>query len=342
MRQAIPVMRPLYVRRNELVNTKLEEADFWPRVFANAPAEIDEYIRPHDAQILGSSLKNLNIERIGINEKGEGEPRDMRFVFEFRSEENEWFEGNKLVKEFYWRKHLVKSPSGKPRVWEGLVSEPVRINWKKGMDATDGLLDATCDLFDAEKALLKKENKQKLTAEERMKLPEYEKLHLKTEQIEQEVENQGEGDDEEGESSPSGVSFFAWFGYRGRDVTAAESVVAAREEPKIWEKIKSGEQEEEGEGDQDEDGLEEAEIFPDGEGLTLSVSEDLWPNALKYFSKSHSLHHSSRKVKLMRVVQSYELGNELSFSDLGDIGDEEDDQEEDEEEVERPHKKART
>lgn len=299
-------MRPLYARRNELVTTKLKEADFWPRVFSNSPAEIDEYIRPSDAQIIGAALKNMTIERIGVNDKGEGEPRDLRFVFEFDEAENEWFEGSKLVKDFYWRKQLVKSPSGKPKIWEGLVSEPVRIKWKKGKDVTDGLLDAACDLFDAEKALLKKEGKEKLTAEERMKLPEFEKLVEKTAQIEQEVENEGEGDDEEGESSPAGVSFFAWFGFRGRDITEAESKEAAKEEPKIWEKIKNGEEEAEADDDdEDEDGLEEAEIFQDGEGLTLSISEDLWPNALKYFSKFLLQHTVSDSANRTSAILSF-------------------------------------
>lgn len=279
-------MRPLYARRNELVNSKLQQADFWPRVFANSPPEIDEYIRPSDAQIIGSCLKNLTIDRFEVNEKGDGEPRSMRFVFEFGTgEENTWFEDAKVVKEFYWRKQITTSPAGKPRVWEGLVSQPVRIRWKKGMDPTRGLLDAACDLADAEKTLLKNDSMDKLSAEDRTKLPQYEQLVEKTAQFEQEVENEGEGDDDEGESSPAGISFFAWFGYRGKDVSVVDSERAAKEEPEIWEKLKKGETEEEEDSDDEDDGLEDAEIFPDGEGLALSLGEDLWPNALKRYGR---------------------------------------------------------
>ena len=55
------------------------------------------------------------------------------------------------VKDFYWRKQIIRTSKGKRRTWEGLVSEPVRINWKKDMDLTKGLLGAACDLADAEK-----------------------------------------------------------------------------------------------------------------------------------------------------------------------------------------------
>ena len=289
VRLAIPIMRPLYARRNELVTKKLQQADFWPRVFANSPPEIDEYIRPSDAQIIGSCLKNLTIDRFEVNEKGEGEPRSVRFVFEFSNgEENIWFEESKIVKEFHWRKHVTTSPSGKPRIWEGLVSDPVRIRWKKDMDPTRGLLDAACDLVDAEKALLKKESKDKLSAEERTKLPQYEHLVEKTAQFDQEVQNEGEADDDEGESSPAGISFFAWFGYRGRDVTAADSERAGKEEQAAWDKINKGEgddDEDSDDDDDDDDALEDAEIFPDGEGLALALGDDLWPNALKRYGK---------------------------------------------------------
>jgi len=86
-----------------------------------------------------------------VSEQGEGEPRSVRFVFEFdNGDDNEWFEDGKIAKEFYWRKEITRSTGGKTHTWEGLVSEPVRIKWKEGMDPTKGLLDAACDLADAE------------------------------------------------------------------------------------------------------------------------------------------------------------------------------------------------
>jgi hypothetical protein len=157
------------------------------------------------------------------------------------------------------------------------------------MDPTDGLLDAACDLFDAEKTFLKKNSKDKLTLEERVKLPEFEKVVVKNAKMQEEVENDGEGDDDEGESSPAGVSFFAWFGYRGKDVSAAESKLAAKEEPEIWaaRKASNGEEEndEEEEDDDEDDGVEDAEIFVDGESLALSLAQDLWPEALRCYGK---------------------------------------------------------
>ncbi|EAS31009.3 NAP family protein [Coccidioides immitis RS] len=331
LRQAIPLMRPLYARRNALVTSKLQHVDFWPRVFANAPADIDEYIRPSDAQIISTCLKNITLDRFEVNEKGEGEPRTVRFTFEFDNGENVWFENDKLVKEFYWRKEILTTVSGKKRVREGMVSDPVRIKWKEGMDPTDGLLDAACDLAEAEKALMKKENKTKVSNEDRLKLKEYESLVQKVAKIEAEVANEGEGDDEEGESSPMGLSFFAWFGYRGGDVSAEESARAIKEDEEKWEKIIKGEElfdeeEDEEEDEDEEDTLEEAEIFPDGESLAVSLSEDLWPNALKYYVQSYE------------IVPDFDLDSDIDVEDVE--GDDEDGESEDE--LARPRKKVKT
>ena len=41
------------------------------------------------------------------------------------------------------------------------------------------------------------------------------------------------------------------------------------------------------EEEEDEDESLALEIFPDGEELAIAIAEDLWPNAIKYFSKSH-------------------------------------------------------
>ncbi|WEW56169.1 hypothetical protein PRK78_001604 [Emydomyces testavorans] len=329
LRQAVPVMRPLYARRNALVASKLQHADFWPRVLANSPDEIDEYIRPSDAQILSTCLKNITVERFEVNDKGEGEPRTVRFTFEFdNGEENVWFGNDKLVKDFYWRKEMTTTVSGKKKVWEGMVSEPVRIKWKKGMDPTDGLLDAACDLAEAERALMKEKGKAKVSNEDRLKLKEYETLVHKVAKLEAEVDNAGEGDDEEGESSPMGLSFFAWFGFRGRDVSAEESARAIKEDSERWEKIIKGEEkaynEDDDEDELEEDTLEEAEIFPDGESLAISLGEDLWPNALRYY------------------VQSYDVVPYLdSDIDTDDFDDDDDDDDQSANEPERPHKKVK-
>jgi len=268
----------------------------------------------------------MNVERFEVNEKGEGEPRSLRFTFDFQTgEENPFFENEKLVKEFYWRKLITRTSSGKRRTWEGLVSDPVRINWKKDMDVTKGLLDATCDLFDAEKK----------KGGERAKLPEYEALVNKIEKLEEEA-MAGDGDDEDDEDedavSPAGISFFNWFGYRGREVTAEQSKAANKEDEERWVKISKGEKvEEDDEDDEDEDvdelvdDLEEAEAFPDGEELAIAIAEDLWTDAMKYY------------------VQSFEVGDDLEDLDMEELNAdmmEEDDEEEDEES--HPRKKVRT
>lgn len=289
VRKSVPVFRPLFEKRNEIITSPEVADDFWIRVFSNAPSEIDEYILPTDAGVLGSCLKNLKVERFEVNEKGEGEPRSIRFTFEFRTgEENPFFENEVLVKEFSWRKQITRTAKGKRRTWEGLVSEPVRINWKKDMDLTKGLLGAACDLAEAEK---------KNAGGDRKKLSEFEKLVKRVEEIENErMKDDDEGDDEEeglGAQSPAGVSFFAFFGFRGRVVTAEESKAATKEDDERWAKITKGEKvddEEVGEDDDeyelDELDLDDIEIFPDGEELAIAIAEDLWPGALKYYGMS--------------------------------------------------------
>ncbi|KAI9933223.1 hypothetical protein ASPWEDRAFT_115360 [Aspergillus wentii DTO 134E9] len=305
LRKSIPILEPLYQKRNQIITDPEVQGDFWIRVFSNAPAEIDEYILPTDAAVLGSALKNLTVERFEVNEKGEGEPRSIRLTWEFHGgEENPFFENEKIVKDFYWRKQVTKSAKGKSRTWEGLVSEPVRINWKKDMDLTKGLLDAACDLAEAEKK----------KGGDRKKLPEYESLVKKVSEAEAEAMNDDDEDDED--PSPAGISFFALFGYRGRDVTAEQSKEATKQGEERWAKIVKGEAVDEDDDDEDDDDedddaddLEEAEIFPDGEEVAISLAEDLWPSALKYY------------------VQSFELSEELSEIDedeLEDLDDEED------------------
>ncbi|KAJ5672826.1 hypothetical protein N7507_001953 [Penicillium longicatenatum] len=333
LRASVPLLAPLFKQRDEIINHPKVKNDFWIRVFSSAPTEIDEYILPSDATVLGQTLKNLKVERFEVNEKGQGEPRSLRFTFTFSTgDENPYFENSELVKEFYWRKHITRTANGKRRTWEGLVSEPVRINWKKDMDITKGLLDATCDLFDAEKK----------KGGERAKLPEFEALVNKLSELEAEAikgqlgeeDNEDEEDDDES-SSPAGISFFNWFGYRGHDVTAEQSKEANKEDEERWAKISKGEKvEDEDEDDDDEDDefideLEEAEAFRDGEELAISIAEDLWTDAMKYY------------------VQSFEMGDDFDDLDMeeleADMMDEDHDHDHDEEcDHSHPRKKVRT
>jgi len=99
-------------------------------------------------------------------------------------------------------------------------------------------------------------------------------------------------------STPGSLSFFVWFGFRGRDVSAEESADAVRKEQERRARIKKGEKipielddddddNNLGEGDDTDD--EGYEIFPLGDELAISITEDLYPGAIKYFSKPFTL-----------------------------------------------------
>lgn len=290
VRKQIPILRPLYARRNALIASKeLQEADFWPRVFANAPQEVDEYILASDAAVIGQCLKNLTVERCDVDENGnEGDPRSVRFTFEFATgEENPYFTDAQLVKEFHYRTKVTETPKGKRHVWEGYVSTPVRIHWKKDQDLTKGLLDAACDLYEAEQ--------KKGAGVDRTSLPEFETLLNKVDEAEAENNALIGDDDEEAddENVSSGISFFNFFGYRGNSVTAEESAQAEKEELERWQKIEKGEKVEDDDDDEEDDddvvdeeeSLAMVEIFPAADDIAVALAEDVWPNALKYYGK---------------------------------------------------------
>ncbi|KKK15800.1 hypothetical protein P175DRAFT_0501745 [Aspergillus ochraceoroseus IBT 24754] len=320
LRQSILSFRPLFEKRAEIITHPGVQSNFWVRVLSNAPADIDEHITSSDAAILGSALKNLTVERFEINEKGEGEPRSIRFTFEFHTDEgaNPFFENDKLVKEFYWRKEITTTPSGKKRTWDGLVSEPVRINWKKDMDVTKGLLDAACDLAEAEK--------KKKKGGDRKELPEFEKLVAKIAAVEA---ADMEADEEEEFDQSTGTSFFNFFGYRGSDVTAEQSAAATKEESEKFDKALKGEsagdddEDEDEEDDDVDDDFDMIEIFPDGNELAISLAEDLWPNAMKYY------------------VQSFEETPDFDEDELDEEELEAEFDDDEEEEDSRPRKKSK-
>ncbi|KAJ5775206.1 uncharacterized protein N7511_000217 [Penicillium nucicola] len=320
LRNTVKLTQPLIEKRASVIKMPDVQPEFWMRVFASAPPEIDEYILPTDAEALGEVLVNMTVERFELDAQCNGEPRSLRFTFEFKTgEENPYFTNDKLVKNFYWRQEVSKTSSGRTRTWEGLVSEPVRINWKKDMDLTRGLLDAACDLSDAEKK----------KGGDRRKLPEFASLVQKVEEVDAAAEAGEDEEDDEGMPSPVGMSFFGFFGFRGRDVSAAQSKEAAKEIEARWAKVQKGEDIAEGgdsddeEEDIDEDGLEDAEIFPDGDDLAVAIAEDLWPDALRYY------------------VQSYQAADDLEDMDLEMEELDGMDEDEDEESESRPRKKAR-
>lgn len=255
VRQDVLVKTPLYEKRQKLI---VQIPNFWPLVFEQAPPDIDEFIQPCDSSLLLTSLTSLSVSRFEIENGGQGDPRSLYFRFEFN--ENEHFEDRVIEKRFWQR----RSKGG----WAGLVSEPVEIRWKKGKDLTGGLLGTVKKVWDARQTNAKNGSPhvQDLTPDERA--------------LKKKIENTGLG----------GMSFFAWFGYVGRNVSPEESQEAtekARRERLARQAGNGLATEENGEDDDDDDDDEnELEIFPEGENLAIALSEDLWPNAIKYFTQA--------------------------------------------------------
>ncbi|KAJ9139398.1 Nucleosome assembly factor-2 [Pleurostoma richardsiae] len=292
VRREVELKQPLYEKRQKIVS---QIPNFWPLVFEQAPPDIDEYIQPSDSALLLSSLVSLGVSHFEIENGGKGDPRSISIALEFS--ENEYFEDKVLEKKFWYR----RSKDG----WTGLVSEPVDIRWKKGKDLTGGLLGMVKKVWEEEQARIK-ENGGSFTKRE--------KLTAQQKALKKSMESVGLG----------GLSFFAWFGYIGKYISAEESRLATEEEKKRRETRQNGKNGEAANGDdehdEDEDEDEdELEIFPEGENLAIALSEDLWPGAVKYF------------------IQAQELE---AMSDL-DFESEEEEEEKEEEEDEQPPAKKR-
>jgi hypothetical protein len=174
------------------------------------------------------------------------------------------------------------------------VSEPVKINWKKGKDITGGLTDAAYKLLQARQKLAKKgDAKIKETT-----LPEYKILATKIEQSEE-----------------ASNSFFAWFAFVAsyRWISAEESEKAFKAEAERREKINRGEKvEEEEPTEDDEQDYQETEVFPQGDEVATLIAEDVWPSAIQYYSifptslvpyTMLTLSQSARMKQTMRTSQ---------------------------------------
>ncbi|PNY26019.1 nucleosome assembly protein, partial [Tolypocladium capitatum] len=246
LRQQNKLTEALYVKREKVIS---QIPNFWPLVFEQSPADIDEYIQPSDAALLLGSLKSLSVERF---ELPQGDPRSLAIKFEFA--ENEYFENTVLEKKFWWR----RAKDG----WAGLVSEPVDIKWKADKDLTAGLLALASKVWEEDKAGKTEETEAKKKLKEQMA-------------------NTGLG----------GVSFFAWFGFRGRNITPEENREATEKEQERRQARREGKEVEVDDDDDDEDEEEdddeyELEIFPTAEDLAVAIAEDLWPGAIKYFTQA--------------------------------------------------------
>lgn len=227
---------------------------FWPLVFEQAPMDVDEYIQPTDSAILLSSLVSLSVDRF---ELPSGDPRSVSIKFEFQ--DNEYFEDKVIEKKFWWRNANDD--------WAGLVSEPVDIKWKEGQDPTNGMLSLAKKIWEDEKAGKEGETEN-------------------TKKLRELMDSTGLG----------GVSFFAWFGFRGRKISEEEHKEASKKEQEKRKLRKEGKDTgdamDEDEDEDEDDDEYELEIFPTGDDLAVCIAEDLWPGAIKYFSKSKPNHHN--------------------------------------------------
>ncbi|KZF20142.1 hypothetical protein L228DRAFT_249816 [Xylona heveae TC161] len=262
LRKQYTLTSGLYAKRQTIAS---RIPNFWSLVLEQAPLEIDQFIQPSDSEIIAACLKDIEVNRFEISTDETstgGDPRSVAIKFKFAP--NEWFDNDVLEKKFWYR----RANDG----WSGLVSEPVKINWKSGKDVTEGLTDAAIELFEAEKKTAATANGTSGKGKDNKKSSAQKALIDK-------IEATTEGS----------MSFFNWFGFAGRHITAEESAAATKSEKERREKIKKGEKVEAAEKpeENDEDDLDvDAEVFPAGEELAVAISEDLWPNALKYFTQA--------------------------------------------------------
>lgn len=201
-------------------------------------------------EVFADCLESFEVSRFELDDP-KGSPRSFSLKFGFS--ENDHFENKTLEKKF-WFRHTKE--------WDGLVSEPVKINWKKGKDLTQGLTDAAVKLAEARKTTTDRKKE--------VALPAYKDLAKKIET-----------------ASDAPVSFFGLFafvsGYRW--VSAEESEEAVKKDKEQMDKIRAGESiEEEEEEDEDPQDYQETEVFPDGDEVATIIAEDMWPNALRYYS----------------------------------------------------------
>lgn len=228
------------------------------------------------------------------NASDTGSPRSFSISFEFTP--NEWFE-NTVLEKFFWYRRAKDG-------WTGLVSDPVKIDWKKGKDTTEGLTDGAYELWEAERKAASEVNGANGKAPKR-KVPEHDALVKK-------IESTTEG----------ALSFFAWFGFRGRSVSAEESAAAWKLEAERRQGLKEGKKSTVPEHEEtliDDNELEmDREVFPGGDDLALTISDDLWPSAIKYFSKySHPFAWSICSLSNLSLVQSHDQ-DDLSEGDFED------------------------
>lgn len=172
------------------------------------------------------------------------------------------------------KKFTYKSLIDNGERWSGLISEPVEIKWVSDKaDLTGGINKLAIKIFDIRKKRLEQKIEDKKNAEQGKS-----KESGKT----QEDDGLSELELELEEKLNQTQSFFNWLSWSGEYFLAVEKEAEAQ-----LKKIKSekGEENDKDKEDEDDDLDTAIDIFPDGEKLAYLFAEDMFPDALKRFSK---------------------------------------------------------
>ncbi|CAD0051998.1 unnamed protein product [Aureobasidium pullulans] len=157
----------------------------------------------------------------------------------------------------------------------------VLIDWKDAKDPTEGLTDAAYAVFEARK---KAGNMKKKDFPAHNKLVDM-------------IENW----------NADNTSFFTWFGFVSatRYISADESAQANKEYKQRQDRRSKGERVESPEPEEEDmaDMSGDDEVHPEGDELAQLIAEDVWPNAIKYFT------------------QEMEDMSEMDFEDMSDEDD---------------------
>lgn len=295
-----------YARRSAAIS---KIPNFWPLVLEASPPELDSFVHPQDSKIFAESLTSIEITRPEIDSsasasasappKGEfkGHPRSFQITFTFSP--NAYFSNSTLTKTFHYR----RASDG----WCNLVSEPVRIDWKNPeQDLSEGLTDAAYALFHARKNASTTSSTSTSTGRggeggdptslsmQQKSLPEY--SHLLTLLTSKNGHN---------------TSFFTWFGF-----VSSRRWVSAEESEKAWEEfyskveavrkgetisvkkedddeddadVKKEDEDEEEDDEEEEYGDQAVEVFENGDDVAAVFAEEIWPNAIKYFTQAQEM-----------------------------------------------------
>lgn len=272
----------------------------------NAPEQIQQLYSSADVAAL-AAIRDFRVERYQVKSATEGEPRSLRFTFEF--DDNENFGECTLTKEFEYRPAVNNDGPG------DLVSKAVPIKWKnKKNDLTKGMLDLAVDLEAAEEAMKLKKGGKQIDLVEREGLWQYEKLR------EAIVKSQDADDDE--------PTFLNWFGFRG----------AVDQKPEATKEA-NGDGDEEDDDEDDLEGMLDVEIFPLGEDVAIALAEELYPEAIDIFMQAQEDEEDDEDMPDFDGIEDDEDDDEEAPELVKEDGDADDAAEG---EAKRPNKRQRT